>query len=94
MMLVIFYLFLTMYVFTELLKYHILNLEICSAAVLNHASLHSLEGQKVNLTCDINDLMRVNNIPVANGDIMATNGLIHVLDEILVPDSGLVSISS
>jgi len=74
---------------TKLLKYHILNFEICSAAVLNHASLHSLEGQKVNLTCDINDLMRVNNIPVANGDIMATNGLIHVLDEILVPDSVL-----
>jgi len=73
----------------KLLKYHILKLEICSAAILGHASLHSLEGQKVNLTCDINDLMRVNNIAVRSGDILATNGLIHVLDEILVPDSVL-----
>ena len=76
------------YYFSELLKYHVLEKGICSAAVIGPTQQRTLEGQKVNLTCDVNDKLRVNNISVTQADIVGTNGVIHVLDEILIPASG------
>ena len=61
---------------------------LCSAAVLGQARLPTLEGQKVNLTCGADDRLHVNGNAVSQADIMATNGVIHVLNDILIPDSG------
>jgi transforming growth factor-beta-induced protein len=49
--------------------------------------MKSREGQKLNLTCDANDRIRVNDVPVAESDIVALNGVIHVIEELLIPDS-------
>ena len=75
-------------IFSELLRYHIIEHNLCSAAVLGRARLPTLEGQKINLTCGTDDLLHVNGKAVSQADIMATNGVIHVLDDILIPDSG------
>ncbi len=74
--------------FSELLKYHMLEQSICSAAILGKSVHRTLEGQKVTLTCDINDKLRVNDVPVVHADIVGTNGVIHVIDKILIPNVG------
>ena len=71
-----------------LLRYHIVEHNLCSAAVLGRARLPTLEGQRLNLTCGADDRLHVNGNAVSQADIMATNGVIHVLNDILVPDSG------
>ena len=61
---------------------------ICSAAILGSSRQRTAEGQKVNLTCDINDSLRVNDIPVSQTDILGFNGVIQVIDQLLIPDAG------
>jgi len=73
---------------SELLKYHILDRSICSSAVLGPITLTTLEGQKLNLSCDIHDRLTVNDIPVTSSDNVAYNGVIHHINKLLVPDSG------
>lgn len=71
----------------KLLRYHQTDPVICSAAIIGKTSMKSREGQKLNLTCDANDRIRVNDVPVAESDIVALNGVIHVIEELLIPDS-------
>ncbi len=61
---------------------------MCSAAILGRARLPTLDGQRVTLTCGADDKLHVNGRPVAQPDVVATNGVIHVLNHVLVPDSG------
>ena len=61
---------------------------VCSAAILGQARLPTLEGQKVNLTCGVDDRLHVNGKAVSQADTMALNGVVHVLDDILIPNSG------
>ena len=41
----------------------------------------------MNITCHINDTISVNGIPVTQPDIVTPNGVVHVIDELLIPDS-------
>lgn len=50
-------------------------------------SVRTLEGQKVNLTCDVIDRLTVNDVVCSEVDVMASNGVIHVFDKVLIPDS-------
>lgn len=74
-------------VILELIYYHIVDCSICSAAVLGPTSVRTLEGQKVNLTCDVVDRLTVNDVVCSEVDVMASNGVIHVIDKVLIPDS-------
>ena len=74
---------------SELLKYHILDRSICSSAVLGPTTLTTLEGQKLNLSCDVLDRLTVNDVPVTEGDHVAYNGVIHHINTLLIPDSGV-----
>lgn len=71
----------------KFIKYHIIESPICSAAIIGLTRQKTLEGQKANLTCDVNDRLRINDIPTEETDIVASNGVIHVIDEVLLPSS-------
>lgn len=71
----------------KLIYYHIIDCCICSAAILGPTSVRTLEGQKVNLTCDVIDRLTVNDVVCSEVDVMASNGVIHVFDKVLIPDS-------
>lgn len=71
----------------RLLHYHIVDCCICSAAILGPTSVKTLEGQKLNLSCDFRDRLLVNEIACTEVDMVGSNGVIHVVDRILVPDS-------
>ncbi|XP_018105718.1 periostin isoform X12 [Xenopus laevis] len=70
-----------------LVNYHILNTVQCSEAIMGGAALETLEGSSLQIGCD-GDSLTVNGIKMVNRkDIVTTNGVIHLIDQVLIPDS-------
>ncbi|XP_074073344.1 periostin isoform X7 [Macrotis lagotis] len=70
-----------------LLKYHILNTLQCSEAITGGAVFETLEGTTVEIGCD-GDSLTVNGVKMVNRkDIVTNNGVIHLIDQVLIPDS-------
>ena len=65
-----------------------LDRSICSAAILGPTRVTTNEGQKVNLSCGADDRMTVNGIPTEQVDMVGTNGVVHVINQLLIPNSG------
>ncbi len=72
-------------VLRELLRYHVVGRTITDADVLNSESIETLEGERVVITKS-GDTYTVNDVPIVR-EIPATNGVVHVIDELLVPSS-------
>lgn len=70
-----------------ILKYHVINGSLTSAQILSLTlprNVTTLEGNSVRVSNNSNNLM-VNNANVILRDVMATNGVIHVIDTVLMP---------
>lgn len=72
----------------ELLQYHIMDEGICAAAIIGSTKLTTKEGQKIQLSCNARDSLVINGVSATDTDIVGSNGVIHVVDELLVPESG------
>lgn len=71
-----------------LVKFHILNTMQCSEAITGGAAYETLEGNTVEVGCD-GESLTVNGVKmVKRKDIVTSNGVIHLIDEVLIPDSG------
>ncbi|XP_036420888.1 periostin, osteoblast specific factor b isoform X2 [Colossoma macropomum] len=74
-------------VLQALLKYHLLDSVQCSEAIMTGTSYETLEGTNIEIGCD-GDSLTVNGIKmVLKKDIVTTNGVIHLIDQVLMPDS-------
>uniref|UniRef100_A0AAR2K5N4 Periostin, osteoblast specific factor a n=1 Tax=Pygocentrus nattereri TaxID=42514 RepID=A0AAR2K5N4_PYGNA len=74
-------------VLQALLNYHLLNSVQCSEAIMTGTSYETLEGTNIEIGCD-GDSLTVNGVKmVLKKDIVTTNGVIHLIDEVLMPDS-------
>ncbi|KAM3874725.1 periostin, osteoblast specific factor b [Diretmus argenteus] len=74
-------------VLQALLNFHLLNSVQCSEAIMAGTSYETLEGNNIVIGCD-GDSLTVNGIKmVLKKDIVTTNGVIHLIDEVLMPDS-------
>uniref|UniRef100_A0A3P8XQE6 Periostin, osteoblast specific factor b n=1 Tax=Esox lucius TaxID=8010 RepID=A0A3P8XQE6_ESOLU len=74
-------------VLQALLNFHLLNSVQCSEGIMSGQSFETLEGHNIEIGCDGNSLT-VNGIKmVLKKDILTTNGVIHLIDEVLMPDS-------
>lgn len=70
-----------------LFNYHLLNSVQCSEAIMAGTSYETLEGSNIEIGCD-GDSLTVNGIKmVLKKDIVTTNGVIHLIDQVLMPDS-------
>ncbi|XP_056127925.1 periostin, osteoblast specific factor b isoform X1 [Rhinichthys klamathensis goyatoka] len=70
-----------------LLNYHLLNSVQCSEAIMAGTSHETLEGSNIEIGCD-GDSLTVNGIKmVLKKDIVTSNGVIHLIDQVLMPDS-------
>ncbi|XP_018409748.1 PREDICTED: periostin [Nanorana parkeri] len=70
-----------------LVNYHILDTVQCSEAIMGGAVHDTLEGSPLQIGCD-GDSLTVNGKKLVNRkDIVTTNGVIHLIDEVLIPDS-------
>ncbi|XP_012886902.1 PREDICTED: periostin [Dipodomys ordii] len=70
-----------------LMKYHILNTLQCSEAIMGGGVFETMEGNTIEIGCE-GDSITINGIKMVNKkDIVTKNGVIHLIDEVLIPDS-------
>ncbi|XP_010633500.1 periostin isoform X1 [Fukomys damarensis] len=70
-----------------LMKYHILNTLQCSEAIMGGAVFETMEGNTIEIGCE-GDSITINGVKMVNKkDIVTNNGVIHLIDEVLIPDS-------
>jgi uncharacterized surface protein with fasciclin (FAS1) repeats len=67
-----------------ILLYHVVAGDVTAAQVTKMSSAKTLEGQDVKITLTDGTVM-VNNAKVIKADVFATNGVIHVIDTVLLP---------
>lgn len=67
----------------NVLLYHVVDGKVLAADVVKLTSATTLLGETI--TIDATDGVKVNNANVIKTDVMAKNGVIHVIDEVLVP---------
>ncbi|XP_065113889.1 periostin isoform X2 [Paramisgurnus dabryanus] len=69
------------------LNYHTLKSVQCSEAIMGGSIYETLEGSNIEIGCD-GDSLTVNGIKmVLKKDIVTNNGVIHLIDQVLMPDS-------
>ncbi|XP_061607560.1 periostin-like isoform X2 [Phyllopteryx taeniolatus] len=74
-------------VIAALVNYHLLKSVQCSEAIMAGSAYETEEGSGVEVGCD-GDSLTVNGVKmVLKKDIVATNGVIHLIDQVLVPNS-------
>uniref|UniRef100_A0A8C2ZZN0 Periostin n=1 Tax=Cyclopterus lumpus TaxID=8103 RepID=A0A8C2ZZN0_CYCLU len=77
-------------VIAALVNYHLLNSVQCSEAIMAGSVYETAEGSTIEIGCD-GDSLTVNGIKmVLKKDIVTTNGVIHLIDQVLIPDSAEV----
>lgn len=69
-----------------ILTYHVVAGEVLAADVVKLSSASTVEGQTVGISAD-DAGVRVNDANVIATDVMASNGVIHVIDTVLIPNS-------
>ncbi|XP_063343444.1 periostin [Pelmatolapia mariae] len=70
-----------------LVNYHLLKSVQCAEAIMVGSLYETAEGSSIEIGCD-GDSLTVNGIKmVLKKDIVATNGVIHLIDQMLIPDS-------
>lgn len=70
----------------KILTYHVVSGAIPSSQVPKFGKVPTLEGEKV-LVRSNNSGVSVNNAKVIIADVSATNGVVHVIDKVLIPPS-------
>ncbi|TGC11101.1 fasciclin domain-containing protein [Methanolobus halotolerans] len=71
---------------TSVLTYHVAEGEYNSSALVEVDNLTTVQGEMLNITQE-NDTIVIDNATVTNADIEASNGVIHAIDEVLIPSS-------
>jgi len=68
----------------SILKYHVVSGEVMSSEVVKLSSAKTLDGQSICIRVTDGRVM-VNNATVTQTDIACSNGVIHVIDSVLLP---------
>lgn len=70
---------------TQILKYHVVSGKVMAADVVKLKSATTVEGSDVKI--DASSGVKVNDSTVVTPDVAADNGVIHVVDTVLMPTS-------
>ena len=70
---------------TAILTYHVVAGKFMARQVANISKATTVQGQPV--TIDTSDGVKINNAKVLTADIEASNGVIHVVDSVLLPSA-------
>lgn len=68
---------------TAILTYHVVSGKVMAADVVKLKSAKTVQGSEVAISTDGG--VKVDNANVVSTDIMATNGVIHVIDTVIIP---------
>jgi len=69
---------------TELLKYHVTSGKVASSTLKNEQKVKTLEGSDATVAIT-GTTVKINEATITTPDVYATNGIIHVIDEVLIP---------
>ncbi|XP_064609669.1 transforming growth factor-beta-induced protein ig-h3-like [Liolophura sinensis] len=69
-----------------LLKNHMVKRPLCADSIYSACGLRSLNGQIIKANCNGNGLT-IQGKKIQERDILATNGVVHVVDDIFIPDA-------
>ena len=69
----------------QILTYHVLPTQVASSD-LSTGTVNTLEGSSANIAADAG-AVKVNTANVVEADVSANNGIIHVVDKVLIPQS-------
>jgi len=67
-----------------ILLYHVVSGDVTAARVVKLSSAKTINGQDLKLTVDDGSVL-VNDAKVVKADVLASNGVIHVIDTVLLP---------
>ena len=70
---------------TAILTYHVIPARVSASRVSRLSSAETLAGQLVDVSVE-NGGIRIDNANVVTADVRASNGVIHVIDEVLIPE--------
>jgi uncharacterized surface protein with fasciclin (FAS1) repeats len=68
----------------SILTYHVVAGSVSSAQVVKMTSAKTVEGRSVKISTKDGSVM-IDNAKVVKADVMASNGVIHVIDTVLLP---------
>ncbi len=68
---------------TKVLTYHVVQGRVDAAEVVKLSSVETIEGQPVKIY--VGESVMVNNAKVVKTDILTSNGVIHVIDTVMLP---------
>ena len=69
---------------TSVLTYHVIPANVTAGQVVNLTSAKTLQGQSISI--DTSNGVKIDNANVIKTDIVASNGVIHVIDEVIMPN--------
>ncbi|WP_026733681.1 fasciclin domain-containing protein [Fischerella sp. PCC 9605] len=67
----------------KILTYHVVSGKVMAADVMKMKSAKTVEGENVKI--DASDGVKINNATVTTPDVDADNGVIHIIDTVLMP---------
>ena len=68
----------------EILLYHVIATDITSDELTQDVRASTIQGEFV--TIDVDPGVKVNDATVTTADVLASNGVIHVIDKVLLPN--------
>ncbi|KAJ8015067.1 hypothetical protein DPEC_G00022280 [Dallia pectoralis] len=71
----------------DLLNYHILNNMQCSESIISGTPMETLQGTVLEVGCDGSKMTLNGKAIIEKSDQLGTNGVIHYINELLIPDS-------
>jgi len=69
---------------TDILLYHVLGAQVLSTDLMDGQTAETLNGDDITVTID-NNGVRINDAFVTTADIITDNGVVHVIDAVLIP---------
>lgn len=70
---------------TAVLTYHVVPGRVMASDVVELSSATTVQGQDVDIAVDMG-AVKINNAKVVTTDIVASNGVIHVIDAVILPE--------
>jgi LPXTG-motif cell wall-anchored protein len=78
---------------TTLLTYHVVEGEVPAATVVTLDSATTLQGEDVTITVEGDKVMLNDTVNVVATDVQSCNGIIHVIDAVLIPPTVAASLA-
>lgn len=77
---------------SDLLKFHMLGHVQCSESIVSGSAMETLQGAALEVGCDGDQMTLNGNAIVTKKDQLGTNGVVHYVSELLIPDSGTTQV--